>query len=269
MTIDSWLRQATTRLHKAGIQTARLDCLVILEDSLRTDRTHLLAEPDSKLTIEQLNELDRLITERTQHIPLAYLRQKAEFYGREFMVNSKTLVPRPESESIIALLQTINFSPRPNIADVGCGSGCLGITAALLYPTAAVWLTDISSGALQVARHNAEMHKTTIHFSKQNLLEGLDEQFDVLLCNLPYVPANYAINQAATHEPPLALFGGPDGLQLYRELFAQAAQKRLPPRWIITEALLDQHQHLATIAAKSNYSLQANDGLAQCFSYEG
>ena len=268
MTTATFLQTASRQLTQAGIATARLDTLVLLEDALNTNRTQLLAHPEIELTDEQLAKLERQIEQRAQHIPLAYLRGKTEFYGREFIVNSDVLEPRPESETMIdQLLQLQKRQPliSPKVCDVGCGSGALGITAALELGLPNVTLLDIDSKALEVAKQNADTHNQKVELIQNNLFNNYNADFDILLCNLPYVPDNFEINTAALHEPRLAIFGGPDGLDVYRELFAQIEKLGTKPRYILTEAMPPQHDELAEIAFTHAYKEYSRDDFIQVF----
>src|ERR1700678_651148 len=105
--VDSWLNQASVRLEAAGIGTARLDCLILLEDVTNKDRSWLLAHPEHVLSPTQLKTLAGWLDRRTKHEPLAYIRHKTEFYGREFWIDERVLQPRPESESLIDELKQL------------------------------------------------------------------------------------------------------------------------------------------------------------------
>ena len=260
--INDWLNAATERLNSAGITSSRLDCLVLLEDITGKDRAQLLAHPEITLQGPSLKTLEAQIYRRQRHEPLTYIRGKSEFYGREFIVNEHTLVPRPESESMISLLKEYKLSG--NIIDVGTGSGILGITAALELANSTVELIDIDERALATASKNASKYGLQISIYKSDLLENV-KQADVILANLPYVPDDYKLNQAATHEPTLAILGGIDGLDLYRRLFQQLQQKS--SQYVLTESLLFQHKALARIAADCDYSLVKADGLIQLFKF--
>lgn len=258
------------KLTGTGIETARLDCLVLLEDVLNTDRAHLLAYPNLKLTTEQLSELETAITRREAHEPLAYIRGQAAFYGRDFSVDTSVLVPRPESESMIDLLKSYAEAHDINtIIDIGTGSGCLAITAKLELPDVHVTGTDISSAALKLAQRNARQHSAQIQWKSSDIRGGLIRMPQtrpyVVLANLPYVPKNYAVNKAAQHEPELALYAGPDGLDLYRDLFSAVGKAKTKPMAVITESLEQQHTGLSELAAEHGYKLSHTDGLAQLF----
>lgn len=272
MTVGHYLQHATSQLHNAGIATARLDCLVLLEDVLDVNRASLLAHPEQQLSPIQEALLNTYVTRRQIHQPLAYIRGHASFYGRDFIVNKHVLVPRPESESMIDLLKGIRFlAPfviTPRILDVGTGSGCLGITAALELPAAEVTLHDIDSSALTVARQNTERYcYLKVRFGQVDLLEHFPGSYqDVILANLPYVPTGYAINKAANFEPKLALFAGSDGMDLYRRFWQQlAALHAEKPRYIITESLEQQHTLSTMLARAAGYRLGQTQGLAQLF----
>jgi len=264
MRLDVWLAERTTQLLNAGVQTARLDCLVLLADELDKDKGWLLSHSEHKLQGSILEKLNTKIAQRAMHTPLAYIRGHAEFYGRAFIVNTHTLVPRPETESIIELVKSLSPTAGSHILDIGTGSGCVAITAALELPDAIVSACDIDEQCLKTARQNAQKLHAKVTFFKSDLLSTSSEQ-DILLANLPYVPANFAINTAATYEPPLALFGGIDGLDLYRKLFDQINRHSWRPKYLITESLSEQHDTLAQLAAATGLNLKITDGLVQLF----
>jgi release factor glutamine methyltransferase len=268
MKVNDWLIQATTRLEAGGITTARLDCLVVLEDVLNTNRTQILAHPEREITEVEQYALDAVIAKRAQHMPLAYLRGRTEFYGREFVINQHVLEPRPESETMIDLLKHLP-APLSTIVDVGTGSGALAITAKRELLTPKIYGIDIDQKCLQVAKQNAKNLDADITFVHGNLLEPLNglmlDQPIALLCNLPYVPDNFQINTAALHEPRLAIFGGPDGLDLYRTLFGQIKGRTILPRYILAESMPPQHEALTSIAKEHGYCQTNEDDFIQLF----
>lgn len=264
MTIGSFLDQATHTLKTAGIESARLDVLLFLEDALGKDRAYLLAHAEAKIDPKTEVELNNKIVQRTENKPLAYIRGHAPFYGREFLVSPAVLVPRPETEAIIGLAKKLDLPVNPTIVDVGTGSGCLGITLALELPTHRVYLYDIDDGALDIARQNAKKHRIEATSKQRHVLSQAPQQIDLVVANLPYVPVGLPINKAATFEPQQALFSGADGLELYREFWQQLAVRR--PQHVITEAFPNQHIKLEKLAKNAGYELTATDGFAQSFS---
>lgn len=255
MRFVDWLQQAEKLLTDSGIGTARLDALVLAEDVIGIDRAMLIAEPDTEITPAQNKKLKNLLKRRSTHEPLAYIRGKNEFYGREFLITPDVLEPRPESETMIDELKKLpNLGAQPIIGDIGTGSGALGITAKLELPEAQVELIDIDAKALQIAKMNVDKFTLPVKVIKSNLLAQTTQKYDVLLCNLPYVPDDFKINTAASHEPRLAIFGGPDGLDLYRQLLDQIKIGSNRPLYLLFEALPLQHSNLETLAQSVGYT---------------
>jgi release factor glutamine methyltransferase len=266
MNVQLWLSDAQVKLEAAGISTARLDALVLLEDALGMNRANLLAHPDIEITTATQNVLTEQLTRRAGHEPLAFIRGKTEFYGREFVVNQAVLEPRPESEAMISLLLGYtDLGPALRIADVGTGSGALGITAKLELPESSVDLLEIDDDAIKVAKTNVIKLTTGISVFRTDLLEGSANNYDVLLCNLPYVPDEYEINTAASHEPAIALFGGPDGLDLYRKLLEQLEYTQKRPLLILCESLASQHAALKELFATHGYREDTEEDFIQAF----
>jgi len=305
-----WLLKATAKLEKAEIGTARLDCLVLLEDATGKERGWLLAHPEFELDEKLVKKLDKQIKLRATHEPLAYIRHKTEFYGRGFYIDHRVLEPRPESETMIELLKSalsghssegwnlvkkeIPINKRDpslrwddtregdmTIVDLGTGSGALAITAKLEFPAATVIATDIDEKCLDVARQNAKTFGADIEFLSGDLLEpfGNEERgmknegshFSLLhspftiLANLPYVPDHFQINPAAMAEPRIAIFGGPDGLDLYRKFFKQLKALKQKPQFIFTECMPPQQEALAEIAKSAGFKLSQTDDFIQVF----
>jgi release factor glutamine methyltransferase len=265
MSLEQFLKASEAKLKTAGISSARLDILILLEDALHKDRAWILAHPEIRLTPTQVKRLERKAERRARHIPLAYIRGHSEFYGRRFKINRHVLQPRPETEIMIELLLKLPLPNRPKIADVGTGTGCLGITAALEIPGSRVDLYDISAGALSVAKHNTHLHELHLHARKMNLLSRPLTAYDVIITSLPYVPNTWQINEAAMAEPRIAIFGGKDGLDVYRKLFHQLQRFTWKPKYVLTESLPPQHEKLASIAAEHGFKLHQTDDFIQVF----
>lgn len=283
MTTSYWLRTATNFLQSKGIMTARLDALVLLEDAMQINRAQLLAEPDMEMREGVVHHLQNLLGRRAKHEPLSYIRGRAEFYGRTFVINPSVLTPRPESEAMIDLLKGLypdrdtkklsDFSDKPKadklwIADVGTGSGALGITAVLELENASCDLLELDDHALKTAQTNVDLLTSHAYALKSDLLGAVRHDYEVLLCNLPYVPDDYEINRAASFEPKIALFAGPDGLDLYRKLFEQMTKLSKAPLYLLTEALPSQHKALQGLAAEIGYQLDKTEGFIQLFRHK-
>lgn len=266
MKIANWLSANTSLLSNAGIATPRLDCLVLLEDVTGLSRAHLLTYPEKDLNQKVLKTLDMQVGERSRHQPLAYIRGKTEFYGREFIVSPSVLEPRPESETMIDILKQLQ--PGNSIIDIGCGSGALGLTAKLEHSSVNVTLVDIDPKCLDVTKRNAAKHGITVSITRSDLVSDIpDASIDnaIILANLPYVPDEFTLNQAAMNEPKLAIFGGADGLDVYRRLFEQLTKRTILPSFLFCESLPSQHAALAKIARTYGYTLSLAEDFIQIF----
>lgn len=266
MTINSWLNENVRKLKQAEIESARLDCLLLLGDILKKNREWIVAHDDTEIGPSHLLMLNTKVAQRLTRKPLTYVRNTQEFYGRNFYIDEGVLIPRPESESIINLLLSTKHQTPYTIIDVGTGSGILAITAKLELPEARVIASDISDDALNVARKNATNLHTDIDFVKSDLLSSIPgTQSSIFLANLPYVPTDLITSPEITHEPAQALFSGQTGLDLYQKFWQQIASLRSKPCIVITESLGTQHRAMEEYAKQSGYSLSSSEVLAQKF----
>lgn len=156
------------------------------------DRSWLVAHAEDKVAREGWLRANEMLEQRLSGEPLAYVLGSREFYGREFMVNRQVLIPRPETEALIELIKDLKLPVRPRFLEVGTGSGCIAITLALEFPQSYVLATDVSSRALEMAERNDIIHEGRVEFLLSDLLEEVnldfrDEQYDVVVANLPYV----------------------------------------------------------------------------------
>ena len=268
MTIKAIIQEATKKLSDSGIITARLDCLILLEDTLAMSRAIILAHDEQEIPRAAYEAFDQAVTRRCAHEPLAYIRGRVMFYGREFVVTPEVLVPRPETEAIIDLVKKLPLKKNPSIADIGTGSGCIGVTLSLELPGSSVDLYDISDEALAIARQNSQLLQAQTSSHKSDLLTSLHGAYDVIVTNLPYVPDAYPINEAAEFEPALALFAGADGLNAYRDFWQQVSLLEHKPQYILTESLPSQHHALAMMARHHGYVLEKTSDFIQLLAAE-
>jgi release factor glutamine methyltransferase len=235
MTIKDLLTQGTQILTAAGHQNARRDVQVLLTHVLAAERSILYAFPEREVTPEQANLFFQLIERRTLDEPIAYLIGHREFYGHDFYVDKRVLIPRPETELLVeaalsAIRQKISSGQIPVVADIGTGSGAIPITLALEENRLPyLYACDISTDALQVARLNCQHHhvETRVRLLQGDLLAPLPEPVDILTANLPYVGTDemaILTPEVKAYEPQQALFSGPRGLNLLRRFCQEAAQ---------------------------------------------
>lgn len=233
---------------------SRADAEILLCSVLGVSRTWLWAHADVELDAEQKVSFDSLVQRRKNHEPVAYLLNEQWFYGRPFMVNSSTLIPRPATESLVdAALELMQgkdsfgckevdtgisiWSRRiQNVeanqcVDVGAGSGCVGISIALERTDCFVHATEISRGAIEVAKRNAQKHQVedrwAIHLG--SLLEPLPTMHEpfVIASNPPYIPTHYPLPPDVQHfEPKNALYAGQNGTDVLIPLLEQAKMQK-------------------------------------------
>jgi len=260
-TINAWLAEATIQLRQAGIDSARLDAEIILAHTLRKDRIYIHAHDDETLTDRQLEIANARLTLRLERTPIAYIVGHKAFYGRLFRVTPDTLIPRPESETIITLLnehtKQSTFSTPTRLVDVGTGSGCLGITAKLEHPDFDVTLIDVSNYALKVAEGNAKSLHAPVTLLKSNLLHEYPFEADLIIANLPYVDKRWARSPETAYEPAGALFADEDGLALINQLIEQAADRLAPSGLLFLEA--DPRQHTAITHTAKHYKFEIKE----------
>jgi release factor glutamine methyltransferase len=212
-----------------GVCAVGLETAVLLAGVLGCDRVDLYREPERLLAAGELNRFRQQVAARRAGQPVAYLTGRKEFMGLEFMVTPGVLIPRPETELLVEEgLRLMGHTSEPLVVDVGTGSGAIAVSLARWAPTARLLATDISAAALSLARENASRHRVTIEFLQGDLLKpvpvALAGKADLVLANLPYILTSELDNlpREVRTEPRLALDGGADGLNLYRELVPQA-----------------------------------------------
>jgi release factor glutamine methyltransferase len=212
-------------LLKSGVDSPRLSAQVLLAHVLGISRLDMLLEGGAPVDEPCRLRMDELGRRRMAGEPVAYIVGEREFYGLAFHVGPEVLIPRPETELIIDhLLDSLGKGACLKVLDVGTGSGALAVSCANLFPNFRIVAVDISFDALKVARKNARLHNVTdrILFVQGDLVESVrTDAFDVVLANLPYVPLSTRDSlsrEVLCHEPEIALFSGPDGLDCYRAL---------------------------------------------------
>jgi release factor glutamine methyltransferase len=237
--IGGWLNNARQELagksHLAG-----LDAEVLLACLLGKPRAWILAHPEAPLSTAQQKYLRMGLDSLSRGVPLPYLTGIQEFYGFPFRVGPQVLIPRPETELLVAqAIAWLDLHPEKRWgADVGSGSGCIAITLVKMVMGLRMIATDISRAALRGTHDNLSLHRVAhkVGVVQTSLLEPFGPVFDLICANLPYIP-NHKLAElpVARHEPVLALDGGPDGLDLICALLAQAPQRILPGGLLLLE----------------------------------
>jgi len=239
-------------LLQSGVDSPRLSAQVLLAHILGMPRLDMLLDVRAPVDEPSRLRMEELGKRRMKGEPVAYLVGEKEFYGFTFYVGPGVLIPRPETELILDhLLESVDQNACLHVLDVGTGSGALAVSCANLFPCFRVAAVDISLEALKVARKNALLHNVLdrILFLQGDLLEALRiDSFDVVLANLPYVPLTTKetlSREVLCHEPEIALFSGPDGLDCYRALARSLCETVKPGALLLCE--IDHSQGMAVI----------------------
>ncbi|TBX70436.1 peptide chain release factor N(5)-glutamine methyltransferase [Flavobacterium silvisoli] len=209
-----------------------------LEHFHHKKRIDLALNPEMEMDASQLSQWESVLADLKKYKPIQYILGNTEFYGLPFVVNEQVLIPRPETEELVALILTNNSNPvSPDmltILDIGTGSGCIPISLKKNLPNAAVFAIDVSKEALATAQKNAALNKVEVNFMLQNILDTQDlgQQFDIIVSNPPYVrhlEKNEINPNVLDYEPHLALFVEDDDALLFYRKIAELARINLKP----------------------------------------
>jgi release factor glutamine methyltransferase len=236
------LTSAVNRLTSARAPSPRMNAELLLMFTLNCDRAYLYAHPERHLDSDEQSRYDQALDRRLQGVPAQYITGHQEFWGMDFIVSPAVLIPRPETEHVIeTVLPLARALTNPRIADVGTGSGCIALALAKDLPQAEIHATDVSTGALEIARANAARHllENRIHFHQADLLQGLgSNRFNLVVSNPPYVGESEEDQvqlEVRKFEPRNAVFAGPTGLEVIQRLIPQAHDALKPGGWVVIE----------------------------------
>ena len=216
-------------------------------------------------TLNLLNHLDEIVSEDIElkykecinaikrNKPLQYVIGNVNFYGNEFEINENVLIPRFETEELVEKtieFITTNFNDTNlNVIDLGCGSGVIGITLKKKIPSLSVTCLDISEESLKVAKKNAEKLEVEINFIKGDMLNNINDKFDIIISNPPYIKDNEEIDEIVkNNEPHIALYAGIDGLYYYRQILSKVKEKLKDKFLIAFEIGMTQKEEITNIA---------------------
>lgn len=272
MNVDTWLKWAKTQIDTLDAELIATRMFA----PLKADRSWLVAHGNEVPEHRRQVYANNLVRRRARGVPLAYVLEEKEFYGRKFWVRSGVLIPRPETEALIDAIKQLNLSEKPHFLEIGTGSGCIAITLALEYPQSYVLASDISVKALETAERNDIRHEGRIDLVQSNLFQELEmdarEHFDVVVANLPYVNKdwNWVDEKNLSYEPANALYArGSNGLSMYRRFFKELYHLRsegdIWTDYIVVEADPCQHQELIKIAEKADFIFLRTEGYALVF----
>ncbi len=279
MTVAEALELAARRLRAGGLPTPREDSEILVAWALAADRAFLYTHPEAEFSHQQETQFQIGLRRRLEFYPLQYLLGKQEFFGRDFRIDNSTLIPRPETETLVeAVLADLAGRPETQLraVDVGTGSGCIAVTLACQEPRLHVTALDISVEALEVARSNARRWgcQERVEFLASDGLEALAGRgpvFDLIVSNPPYVAwgKRREVDQSVRrYEPRRAVFAAEGGLALYRKLFLQAPALVKPGGRLAVELGYDLHRAVSALAASLGWVERSMErdlaGIARC-----
>jgi release factor glutamine methyltransferase len=252
--------RAASLLAARGVENALLDAEVLLADVLGFDRARLFAARRRSLDDRERRAFDALLARRARREPLQHVRGVQEFFSREFFVDRRVLVPRPETELLVEVALDLAGPFRDaTVLDLGCGCGVVAITIALELPGAAIFASDVSSDAVEVARENARRANVAdrIGFGCGDLFAAVrGRRFDLVVSNPPYVPRvelERLAPEVRDYEPRIALDGGGDGLDFYRRLAPTAGDVLAEEGAVVVEIGHEQGSAVTGIFAAAGF----------------
>jgi release factor glutamine methyltransferase len=243
----------TAHLKKHGSDTPRLDAEILLAHARGCRRIEIYTRFDEVLSERERSAMRDLVRRRAQSEPVAYLVGHREFFSLDFQVTPAVLIPRPDTETLVVeLLDVAKPLSAPRILDVGTGSGCIAIAAAVNHPTAQITATDANDAALAVARENARQHRVVerIAFRSGDVFAPVeqDEPFDIVVSNPPYIAEHEKEtlqNDVRKYEPHEALISGPSGLEVLFRLIDEAPRHLAPAGTLMLEISPEQSKAVA------------------------
>lgn len=259
-TVLETLNDGTRWLEKKSIENARKNMQLMLCKVLEFHSPmQLYTEFERPLEEAELAPLREMMKQRSLHIPLQHLLGTVEFFKREFYTDARALIPRPETEELVGLILNEPLNDTPSILDIGTGSGVIGLTLALelAEKKAECTLLDISEDALELAKKNAQhLEVKNVTFQQSNLVQNIDSRFDIIVANLPYIPASDKgkLSKEVDHDPDLALFSGADGLDLIRELISVCKNYLNKDGLFAMEIGIGQSEEVENLLAEAGFS---------------
>jgi release factor glutamine methyltransferase len=252
-TLADVLRFATDTLEKTDIDGYDVEARLLTEWACGLERIDFVLRPNMLISNDKFELLETVLVQRIAGKPVHRIMGYRNFYGLRLALGPETLEPRPDSEVLVDLaLELLENSPPRTMLDLGTGTGALALALLSVFPQATVIATDIASGALEVAKRNAEICRYSARFSalKSDWFENIMGKFDLIVSNPPYIRTSVIPDldiEVKNHDPLLALDGGPDGLQPYRIIAENAKAHLSDSGLILVEIGYDQADDVTNI----------------------
>lgn len=275
MTIKEILNYAIKILNENNIEDYKIKSKILVAFVIGRPKEYLIAHDNEEITEKEEKTIKKYTQELAQGKPIQYITNSQEFMKLDFFVNENVLIPRPDTEILVE--EVLSIAKEQNIVkilDLCTGSGAIAVSLAKNLPNAQIIASDISAKALDVAKINAEKNKTNIKIVQADLFEGIDEEFDIIVSNPPYIKTEIikTLNKDVQEEPFIALDGGETGLEIYKRIIEDAYKILKTNGFLCLEIGYDQKDDVINLINETNnysniYSKQdlaGNDRIVVC-----
>jgi release factor glutamine methyltransferase len=255
MTLQEALQYGKTYLEENQVEDSKVDAWYLLEYVIKENKSYFLMHQQDRLKAEQEQQYKEVLALRGSHIPLQHITKEQEFMGLPFKVNEHVLIPRQDTEILVEEVLK-DITGEMSVLDMCTGSGCIIISLKHYKDKIKATGVDISSEALKIAKENASLNRCEVQWIESNLFEKVEETFDVIVSNPPYIPTRDIENLAKEvrlHDPMIALDGLEDGLHFYREITKNALRHLKPNGLLCFEIGHDQGEAVSMLMKDSGF----------------
>lgn len=251
----------TTQSLRGVSEIPQKEAMLLLSEVLKKEVSWLITHENDSVELETC--FADLVQRRKNNEPLEYILGRASFYGKDFLVDNRVLIPRPETEILVdKVLELARDMETPHIVEVGCGSGIISIMLSLFFPKARMTAVDISQDALHVAKMNAQKFGVDkkINFVLGSYLDGVEENIDILVSNPPYIAQNEPLHVGLSYEPSMALYGGIVGDEMLKHIIDLFQERAIG--LLVCEMGYDQRQSISHYARNKGFEAEFYKDLA-------
>lgn len=262
MIIKEVLKSSIEEINKLNIEDASMKVKMLLSDILGKEKEYLLIHDNEELSQDVLDNFYAKLNRLKNEEPIQYILNKQEFMGFEFYVDENVLIPQPDTEILVEEVVDIskkinNNSNELRVLDMCTGSGAIAISLSKLIENASVSASDISDGALNIAKENVIKNSVNIEFYKSDLFNDISKnvKFDIIVSNPPYIQTEVikGLSKEVQSEPFIALDGGEDGLVFYREIIKNAKDYIVEDGYLALEIGYDQKESVTNLLRENGY----------------
>ena len=247
---------AAMQLKEADIIENEIDSWLLAEEIFGIPKQDIFLEPNKCVGEKAAQKYIEAVEMRAKHIPLQHITGHQQFMDFDFLVNENVLIPRPETELLVEQVVSYIGDDETKVLDMCTGSGCIAISVDKMCLNANVVAVDISEKALNVARENNKRNGGKVTFIKSNLFKNVNEKYDVIISNPPYIPTSdidMLMEEVRDHEPHLALDGSNDGLEFYRKICKQSIDYLKEKGKIFLEIGYDQGKTVPNLLKENGF----------------